>query len=340
MSPQEFVARHEPQWVRLEQLLNRLTKAPRNKAQGDNAQPSIYSTGENSSPHAAELPELYRQACHHLALARDRHYPTVVVERLNQLVLNGHQVFYSARGGLWTDIVRFAAADFPALIRQHARLFWLAALLFYLPLLVMGVAVYFAPEMAYTLISPTDATAMEAMYRPTAEHIGRPRDSGGDFLMFGHYIRNNIGIGFQTFASGIVFGLGSLFYLLFNGLYIGTVAGHLTHVGYTGTFYPFVVGHGAFELNAIVLSGMAGLKLGLALLAPGQMTRKQALLAAARISVRIIYGVVAMLLIAAFLEAFWSSSAIIPSQVKYIVGGVFWALVIFYFVVMGRRRAN
>ena len=343
MSPQEFVTRHEAQWLRLEDLLGRLTKSPRNKnpsATASDVSPVTESTTDKSTPHLSEFPDLYRQACHHLALARDRHYPATVVERLNQLVLNGHQVFYSAHAGLWTNIVRFAAADFPALVREHIRFFWLAALLLYVPVLVMGITVYFAPEMAYTLISPSDAAGMESMYRPTAEHIGRARGSDSNLLMFGHYIRNNIGIGFQTFAGGIVFGLGSLFYLIFNGLYLGTIAGHLTHVGYAHTFYPFVVGHGAFELTAIVLSGMAGLKLGMALLAPGQMTRKHALLTAAKISVRIIYGVVAMLIIAAFLEAFWSSSATIPSYVKYVVGGIFWALIIFYFTAMGRQREN
>lgn len=48
----------------------------------------------------------------------------------------------------------------------------------------------------------------------------------------------------------------------------GAIAGHLTDIGYGQTFWPFVIGHGAFELTAIALAGAAGLKLGWALLAP------------------------------------------------------------------------
>jgi hypothetical protein len=44
-----------------------------------------------------------------------------------------------------------------------------------------------------------------------------------------------------------------------------------------------------------------------------------------------------MLVIAAFLEAFWSSSTLVPATVKLIVGGVFWVLVIGYFAFAGRR---
>ncbi len=125
--------------------------------------------------------------------------------------------------------------------------------------------------------------------------------------MFGFYIMNNIGIAFQTFASGVLLGLGSLFFLLFNGLMIGSVAGHLTQIGYVQTFWPFVIGHGAFELTAITFAGAAGLKLGWALLAPGRLTRGEALRLAARRSVQLIAGVIVLLLLAAFTEACWSS---------------------------------
>ncbi|MEO4017989.1 stage II sporulation protein M, partial [Pseudomonas rossensis] len=79
-----------------------------------------------------------------------------------------------------------------------------------------------------------------------AGHLGRSaeRAASEDWVMFGYYIMHNIGIAFQTFASGLLFGLGSAFFLFFNGLMIGAVAGHLTHIGYGQTFWSFVVGHG------------------------------------------------------------------------------------------------
>ena len=47
--------------------------------------------------------------------------------------------------------------------------------------------------------------------------------------MFGFYVMNNVGIGFRSFAGGIFLGLGSALILVFNGLFIGAAAGHLTH---------------------------------------------------------------------------------------------------------------
>lgn len=322
MNQQDFERQHAAYWQETEALIDSLAQSQRRNFGA-----------------AGEFPQRYRRVCQHLALARERQYTGYLIERLNQLMLRGHQHLYGARAGFISPILDFIGAVFPALIRREWRLFWLAFGLFYGPALLMGWAVYERPEMSYTLMSPGQVTQMEAMYQPDAPHIGRERGADNDFHLFGVYIWNNIRIGFQTFASGIFFGVGSIFYLLYNGLYIGAVAGHLTQVGYTATFWPFVSGHGAFELSAIVLSGMAGLKLGFALLAPGRRTRLEALRVAAKVSIKVIYGVIGMLVIAAFIEAFWSASTLIGPTVKYSVAGVLWALVGLYFLLLGRGHA-
>ena len=323
MNQQDFERQHASYWQETETLIEHLSKSKRVPL-----------------ANAGEFPQRYRQVCQHLAIARERQYTTHLIDRLNQLMLHGHQHLYGARAGILSPILHFIGTAFPVLVRREWRLFWLAFMLFYGPLAVMAWAVHERPEMAYTLMDVDQVSQMERMYSPDAPHIGRERGAENDALMFGVYIWNNIRIGFQTFASGIFFGVGSIFYLVFNGLYIGAVAGHLTQVGYSSTFWPFVSGHGSFELTAIVLSGMAGLKLGFALLAPGRRTRLEALREAAKISIKIIYGVIGMLVIAAFIEAFWSASTLISAQVKYTVAAVLWSLVALYFLFVGRGHAD
>src|SRR3954462_7865661 len=149
------------------------------------------------------------------------------------------------------------------------------------------------------------------MYGPGASRLGR-RGAESDFYMFGFYIFNNVRIAFQTFAGGLACGVGALFFLVFNGLMIGAVAGHVTAIGYGAAFWSFVAGHSAFELGGIVLSGAAGLRLGAALVSPGRLTRKDALAVAGREAASIIYGVAAIIVAAAFIEAFWSSRTALP----------------------------
>lgn len=285
---------------------------------------------------AADFPARYRSLCHQLALARARHYSPTLVKQLNSLALRGHQQLYRSGRPLWSVLGRFLAAGFPARVRQHARLFFLAFILFYGSLAAIGVGSYYQPELVYSMMSSEQVDEMEAMYDPGKRVIGRERESDSDVLMFGFYLMHNTGLGFQTFAGGLLAGLGTVFYLLYNGLAIGAVAGHLTRLGYTDTFWPFVCGHSAFELTAIVLAGQAGLKLGWAVLAPGRLRRAEALKAAARPCVELITGSALFFFIAAFIEAFWSSRTSIPIPVKYGVAAILWGFVAWYLARCGR----
>jgi len=150
--------------------------------------------------------------------------------------------------------------------------------------------------------------------------------------MFGFYIKNNIGIAFQCYATGVAFGLGSLYFLLANGVFGGGIAGYVASLGYGGTFFPFVATHSAFELTAIVLCGASGLRIGQSVLLPGRRTRIAALELAARETSLIVFGAAVMLVIAAAVEAFWSSAPWVTSTAKYVCAGFCWILVLCFFL--------
>jgi uncharacterized membrane protein SpoIIM required for sporulation len=326
MTPLTFEALYQAEWQELEALLDRALK----RSKPDDAAEPL--RGER-------IAALYRRACEHLALARARAYPAYLTDRLGRLTADAHQVIYQQRDFGAAALWRIASRDFPRAVRADAAYVWIATALLAVPTLVLGVLVYFDPQLILSVVDPATAAQFEQMYSRSAESIGRARDAGGDWTMFGYYIRNNVGIAFQCFASGLAAGLGSIFFLLYNGALFGAIAGFLTERGLGDTFYSFVVTHGAFELTAIALSGAAGLKLGHSLLAPGRRTRVQSLVRAARESVVIVYGVTAMLIVAAAVEAFWSSAAWVPSAVKYGVAAVCWLVVLAYLTLQGRHAA-
>jgi uncharacterized membrane protein SpoIIM required for sporulation len=316
-----FERRHKAEWDRFCGLLEQLERGGK-----------VTDTGS--------FPKDYRRLCQHLALARERGYSSFLIDSLQQQVLRGHQQLYRHRSRLGANALAFILADFPRLVREQWRFVLAASLMFFVSLAGFAVLVYLFPDLIYNLIPAEQVSEMQSMYDPVAGHLGRTaeRAASEDWVMFGYYIMHNIGIAFQTFASGLLFGLGSVFFLIYNGLMIGAVAGHLTYVGYGQTFWSFVIGHGAFELSAIALAGAAGLKLGWALVAPGRLPRAESLRLAARKSVLLICGVMLFLLIAAFIEAYWSSMTRPSPQTKYLVGAALWLLVVVYLVFAGRRR--
>jgi uncharacterized membrane protein SpoIIM required for sporulation len=286
----------------------------------------------------AEMPARFRRVCQSLALAAERRYSADLVDRLNRLALRGHHALYANRRRESQQVLEFMLAGFPRLVRQEWRLVAAATLLFFGPLLALIAALQQFPDFAHYLLAPEQIANYHQMYDPANKRLGM-READTSVLMFGFYIWNNVRIGFQTFAGGMLAGVGSAWFLGANGVIIGAVAGYLTQAGFGETFWSFVAGHSSLELVAIVLSGAAGFKLGLAVIAPGNLSRKAALIAAAKPAVRIMYGAAVMFFAAAFVEAFWSPLTEVPFQVKIMVGVAGWILLLSYLALGGRARA-
>jgi len=286
----------------------------------------------------AEMPERYRRICQSLALAADRQYSPELVDRLNRLALRGHHALYRNRRRQSQRVLEYLLGGFPALVRAEWRLVTAAALLFFGPLLGLIAVLQAYPEFVHYLLDPRQIASFHEMYDPANRRLGT-RGADSSLLMFGFYIWNNVRIGFQTFAGGLLFGVGSIWFLGANGVIIGAVSGYLTQIGYAETFWSFVAGHSSLELTAIVISGAAGLRLGMAVIAPGNTSRRAALVAAAKPAVRLMYGAAMMFLGAAFVEAFWSPLTEVGFQIKIIVGISGWVLLLGYFLLAGRARA-
>lgn len=286
---------------------------------------------------AERFAHLYRKMCHYHSLAKSRRYSSFLVDKLGDFVVRGHRQLYQPKREFLYNFLTFFVRDFPALVRKEWRVFWLASALLYLPALILTALVVFIPESVYTILTPDMVSNFEDMYNPSNRILGEARDADTNWYMFGFYIQNNISVAFRTFASGIVFTLGSIYFLFFNGLFFGAASGHMVNADFSQTFFTFVIGHGSFELTAICIAGAAGLKLGYALLAPGNRSRIQALKNNAQIAIRLIYGVIGMLVVAAFIEAFWSSNNAFTPLIKYSVGFVLWVIVAAYLIWGGRR---
>jgi len=311
LKQQNFETERAPSWAYFEQVLSALDQGDRERA--------------------AEFPTLYRQLCQDLALARDRVFTEELVARLNALALRGHEHMYRSRGLSYAAIFEFLLRGFPRAVRNEARIFSLFLVLFFGGVVFCAYAVQVWPDITHRLLGSDAMSTLESSFGGERE-----RSASQDAQMFGFYIFNNVSIGFRTFACGIFFGIGSLLILLVNALHIGLAAGYVIENGWQQSFFSFVSGHSSLELVAIVLAAVAGMRLGLALIAPGRHTRRNAVSLAASHALPIVYGASAMLVLAALIEGFWSASNFAP-VVHYAVGFATWTGVAAYFVLAGRR---
>jgi uncharacterized membrane protein SpoIIM required for sporulation len=296
----------------------------------------------NELEQAIQLPErkldpqrflaLYRTCCEHLALAEARGFPSAIIERLSIVTARAHQIVYRQSDFGLARIARVLLNRFPAMVRAHRGYVALSALLALGPALALGLAVYHKPDLILSIVDGSTAAKFEKMYDPSNEVLGRLRDAGSNWMMFGFYIMNNIGIAFQCYATGVLLGVGSVYFIAMNGAFGGAIAGYVASAGFGGTFFSFVATHSAFELTAIVLCGAAGLRIGRAVLLPGRLPRAAALELAAKDTSIIVFGSAVMLVIAAAIEAFWSSAAWVTPTAKYWGAAGCWILVTLFFL--------
>jgi len=327
MKQSAFEKAHQPEWTAFTSLLEALEK------------PSAPSRPAPTATDSLEFAARYRCVCQQLSLAQRRGYSTRLCAALHDLVQRGHLLLYRPAPLRWRLALDFLAREFPRLVRLQWRAMAVSSVLFFAPLIGLIVALQYQPEWIHWFVDENSLREYEAMYDPNIDRERLGRQAGSDVKMFGYYVLNNVSIGFRCFASGLLFAVGPLLVLGFNGISIGGIAGHLTAIGHGAPFWRFVVGHSGPELIAIAIAGGAGLQLGFALIAPGQRSRLRALTEAGALGAKLAMGVFAMLVGAAVIEAFFSSVAWIPDLIRFPFGIGLWLLILAWLGLGGRKIA-
>jgi uncharacterized membrane protein SpoIIM required for sporulation/uncharacterized RDD family membrane protein YckC len=316
-----LLARRRPEWLRLEALI------AGERGVGDRG-----SAGRAEA--AIELSRLYRSACADLALAGAYHLPRAHVAYLHGLVAKAHLRFYrriGASGG--RRLERLLLVDVPARLYGDGCL-RVALLAFFGVFLAAGTLGWARPEMAALFVGEHALADLRDLYAEAPR--GRGSDAGA--AMGGFYLLNNVGIALACFASGIFAGVGSLVWLVFNGLYLGLCFGFMAGVEdpTRAHFFEFVSAHGPFELTGIALAGAAGLRMGLGLVVRRGLPRLEALRRSAAEAVPVMVVAGLLVALAAPIEAFVSPSSM-PLAGKRSLMGLCTVALLVYLVGLGAR---
>ena len=274
-----------------------------------------------------ELALLYRQTAADLSIAREDPASAPLARYLNDLLGRSHNLVYS--GGARArpaGALRFFVHDFPRVFRET------------LPHTLTAFALFLAGMVAGVVLSIAD---------PGFERFilaGRMMDTIERREMWTHAIvaikpfassqimTNNIAVSLAACATGMFFGLGPVYMMLFNGLLIGVIGSACQRTGMSLQLWSFVAPHGALELPAIFIAGGAGLVLAQGILFPGTLPRRDSLALAGRTAIRLLLGVLPMLVIAGIIEGFISPTSA-PVGLKFVIGAALFTLLLLYLFV-------
>ncbi len=311
----QFVHERQTDWERLDQLMKQAGR----------------TLGRLRKVDLRELGALYRQASSDLARAQAAHADAELLEYLNSLVVRAHGLVYRPEQARLKTLGVFFAREFPALVRQEWRPILLALLVDVLPALWCILMATLDPAFIEAVSPPGMRERLDKgelwVYR-----INPVRPLASSFIM-----TNNIAVTFTLFALGIAFGAGTLWGLVYNGIHFGSIAVIVGQTRMAHEFWAFVVPHGVLEIPAIYIGGGAGFILGAALLFPGNLSRKDALVVRGRVAVKLVLGCVPILVIAGIIEAFFSPlpPGSMPIGTKFLVGAALFSLLLLYLLRAG-----
>jgi uncharacterized membrane protein SpoIIM required for sporulation len=303
-----WLERRKPYWNRLVELTDRC----------DRDRLESLTRGE-----LRELAFLYRQVATDLSALREDPASQQFARYVNQLLSRAHNIIYAGRKSSARDIFYFYRYTFPRVFRQNFRYTAIATGLFAAGAVIGLLLTVTHPDFMHQMLGPAMVDTIERHEMWTHSVVSMKPVASSSIMT------NNIGVSFMTFASGITAGLGTFYFLLFNGLMLGVVGAACWLNTMSLQLWSFVAPHGALELPSIFIAGGAGFRIAVGMLFPGNLPRRQSLVLGGAVAVRLVLGTVPLLIVAGLLEGFFSPTNA-PVALKFVVSVLMFALLCVY----------
>jgi uncharacterized membrane protein SpoIIM required for sporulation len=315
-----FINERKNNWQRLEDLLGLLDRSSIRKLHREEVR---------------ELGRIYRRTASDLAIARAESRDPRLINYLNSLVIRAHGRIYRADAQGSRRILWFFTHDFPQTFRRTWRYTATAFGVFALFAAIAFAATLHDQEFSELVgVSPVFREQNIETKTHWWEELNEANQVGASFIM-----THNIRVTFYTFAFGAMFGIGTLFYMAFNGANIASVLALVYKAGYGRDLLTFMAGHGVIELSCIFIAGGAGLMIGSAMIMPGDLSRADALKSRGIEGVKLMLGIIPLLAVAGTIEGFISPAPINPA-VKFTIAGLTGLALYSYLLLAGRTDAE
>ncbi|MEO0472356.1 MAG: stage II sporulation protein M [Bacteroidota bacterium] len=277
------------------------------------------------------LAELYVQLTDDLAYARTFYPKSQTAKYLNGLAARTHLAIYRNKKERRNRILTFWTEELPLIYRDTHK-YMLYSFLIFTVAFVIGVVSTLHDDGFSRLILG------ESYIKMTIENIEDGNPTGvyqgdGRMRMFLFIAANNIKVSFMAFAAGILFSLGTVYLIFYNGVMVGTFLTLFHNNNVLWEALPIIYIHGTLELSAIVIAGGAGFALGNSILFPKTFTRAQSIQAGAKKGVKIMVGLVPVFIMAAFLEGFVTRLADMHIALKLLIIGASLAFIVWYYII-------
>lgn len=276
----------------------------------------------------------YRALAREVGAARDH---DVRAEYLEATYADLHDAIHRPARKTGETLIALFRDEVPAAMRAMRVHLTVVTLLFIVSIVAGYWMIYAYPDLVAMFASPNLISTVERGELWTDGLLNVTPSS----VLSVKILTNNIIVSIFAFASGVVFGLGTLYLIGLNGISLGAIFAFTGQHGLDGRLFDFVVAHGCVELSCICIAGAAGAYLGEALVRPGAQSRAESFRHAAGLGLRVMLASTVLLLICGFIEGYVSPDPEVPRWARVVVGVGYWLFMISFLrgYVFGRSRS-
>jgi uncharacterized membrane protein SpoIIM required for sporulation len=276
------------------------------------------------------LSDLYIEVTDHLSYAKTFYKNSNTERYLNQLASQAHQKIYKTKKEPKNRLISFFKTEFPLMFNEHHRELLIAFLTF-------G---FFVLAGAFSAANEGDFVRSflgDAYVNMTLENIekGDPMavyKEQGEFNMFLGITLNNIKVALFAFGYGIMFGVGTLYIMMQNGIMLGSFQYFFFEKGLLWESARTIWIHGTIEISVIIIAGCAGLVMGNGMIFTGTLPRLESFKQGVINGLKILMSTIPFFIIAGFLEGFVTRHTEMPDWLAILIIGSSLTLILFYYV--------
>lgn len=283
-----------------------------------------------------EMADAYIDVTSDLAFSQT-HYPqSRITLYLNNLASAIHQNIYRNKRERWSRIISFWTQEVPLTMWDARKELRLSFVIFLISVIIGVLSQWLDPDFSRLVMG-------NRYVEMTLNNIenGNPMgvyDSESEGLMSFMIIKNNIGVSFMAFVSGLLTSFGTGFILLQNGVMLGAFQTFFAQHGLLWESALAIWLHGTIEISAIIVAGAAGISIGNGWLFPGTYSRLYSFRRGAKRGLKIVMGTVPLFCVAGFIEGFMTRHTEWPDAIRLSVILLSAAFIIYYYVVLPYLR--
>lgn len=281
------------------------------------------------------LAHLYIQLMNDLSYAQTYYPKSKTTDYLNNLAAQTYQKIYKTKRLEENRLKYFFTTEVPLLLYEYKSYLYFSFLVFFVLIGIGAVSTKY--DLAFVRLILGDSyvdTTLTNIKNGDSMAIYKSGSNFGNFILITF---NNLSVGLRMFMYGIFGGVGTLIYMFYNGIMLGSFQYFFIQQNELASSLKGIWLHGTLEISALIIESAAGFIIGGSLLFPKTFSRLASFKIGFKNAFKIVLTTLPLTVVAGFIEGYITRYAKeMPVVLNYSIILLSLSIVIFYYLIYPR----